>query len=162
MGFFPDRRPAPVAAALLPDFGRQAVSMIQALACQATVAVDPRMDLIVHLMRHLDGSAIAVAADAEGRTAVSWEASFFEREKAMAEGRWIPALQPDPVWGDAADSLPALLAVQGFHTFDALPAVRLLSGIDHFKIGPGGRVKAYVGAHIVTPGSGSLGNRERR
>jgi hypothetical protein len=152
IGFFPEREPSPVAAALIPDFDRIAASTIRALSLRATAAVDTGGGLMVHLNEHLDGSSIAVAADAEGRTSVSWEASFWEREKAMAEGRWAPALQPDPVWGDAGSILPALLAVQGFHTFDSLPAIRLLSGIDHLKIGPDGRVKAYVGAHILMPG----------
>jgi hypothetical protein len=56
------------------------------------------------------------------------------------------------VWGEAMHSLPSLLGVQGFHTFDSLPTIRLLSGIDHIKVGPGGKVKAYVGAHILLPG----------
>lgn len=152
IGFFPDRKPAPVAAALLPDFDGEATAVIRALGSAATVSVDPDSDLIAHVAQHLDGSAIAIAADAEGRSAVSWEGFFWEREQAMAEGRWTPALRTDPVWGDAAASLDSLLAVQGIHTFDALPTIRLLCGIDHIKVGPGGRVKAYVGAHIVMPG----------
>jgi hypothetical protein len=152
IGFFPDREPAPVAAALVPDLDGAAADVIRGLGSRATIAVDPDSDLFGHLAQHLDGSSIAIAADGDGRTAVSWEGSFWEREQAMADGRWAPALQPDPVWGDAAPSLSALLAVQGIHTFDALPTIRLLSGIDHIKIGPGGKVKAYVGAHIVMPG----------
>ncbi len=152
IGFFPGREPSPVAAALLPDLDREAFSIIHALSSGTTIAVNPDSELIMHLAKHLNGSAIAVAADAEGRTAVSWEASFWEREQAMAEGKWTPVLQSGPVWGDATHSLSALLAVQGIHTFDALPTIRLLSGIDHIKIGPSGRVKAYVGAHILMPG----------
>jgi hypothetical protein len=152
LGFFPDREPSPIAAALLPDFDHAATDMLRDLSARATVAVDPGSELVVHLAQHLDGSAIAVAADADGRIAVSWEGSFWEREQAMAEGRWAPVLEPAPVWGDATQSLSALLAVQGIHTFDALPTIRLLSGIDHIKVGPGGKVKAYVGAHIVMPG----------
>lgn len=152
IGFFPDRQPSPVAAALLPDFDSAAVGLIEGLASWATIAVDPRSALVAHLMRELDGSAVAVGTDAEGRSSVSWEGSFWEREKAMVEGRWHPVLQPSPLWGDAARSLSALLEVQGIHMFDSLPAIRLLSGIDHIKMGPGGKVKAYVGAHILLPG----------
>ena len=152
IGFFPDRRPSPVAAALVPDFDDDATAMIRDLGSAATVAVDPDSALLAHLRQYLDGSSIAIATDAEGRSAVSWEGSFWEREQAMAEDRWAPALRPDPVWGEAAQSLSALLALQGIHTFNALPTIRLLSGIDHIKIGPGGKVKAYVGAHIVMHG----------
>ena len=152
IGFFPDRKPSPVAAALVPDFDHEAAAIIRDMGSAATISVDPDSALIAHLRLHLSGSAIAVAADAEGRGTVSWEGSFWEREQAMAEGRWAPALQPDPVWGDAAVSLDSLLAVQGIHSFNALPTIRLLCGIDHIKIGPGGKVKAYVGAHIVMHG----------
>lgn len=152
IGFFPDRKPSPVAAALVPDFDHEGAAIIRDLGSAATISVDPDSDLVVHLQQHLGGSAIAVAADAQGHTAVSWEGSYWEREQAMAEGRWAPVLQAGRVWGDAAVSLGSLLAVQGIHTFDALPTIRLLSGIDHIKIGSGGKVKAYVGAHIVMPG----------
>lgn len=152
IGFFPDRAPAPVAAGLLPNFTRTATDVIEELSSQVTISVDSTSPLISHLTQHMDGSALAIAVDANNRASVSWEGSFWEREQAMVEGRWSPALEPDPAWGDAAESLPALLAVQGIHTFDALPTIRLLSGIDHIKVGPNGRVKAYVGAHIVMPG----------
>lgn len=152
IGFFPNREPSPVAAALVPGTHQTITGLIRQMSSRATIAVNPDSDLIAHLLQHLDGSAIAVAADADGRTAVSWEGYFRERERAMVESRWAPALLPDPVWGDAAESLSALLAVQGIHTFDALPTIRLLSGIDHVKIGPDGKVKAYVGAHIVMQG----------
>lgn len=151
IGFFPDRQPLPVAAALLPSFGLDAEAALGDLAPVATASVDPDAALVAYLSGYLDAIAVAVGADSEGRTAVSWEGSFRERELAMAQDRWAPALQPSAVWGDAGASLARLLAVQGVHTFDSLPTVRLLSGIDHIKIGPGGRVKAYVGAHIVSP-----------
>lgn len=150
MGLFPDRRPLPVAAALLPGYGMDAESALRELALRATASVDPDSALIAHLRAHVDSVALAVGADASGHIAISWEGSFRERERAMAENRWAPALQPADVWGAASASLASLLAVQGVHTFDSLPTVRLLSGIDHIKIGPGGRVKAYVGAHIVS------------
>ena len=151
IGFFPDRQPLPVAAALLPSFGLDAHAALRDLAPVVTASVDPDAALISHLSGYLDAIALAVGADAEGRTAVSWEGSFREREIAMSQDRWAPALQPSPVWGEAGESLASLLAVQGVHTFNSLPTIRLLSGIDHLKIGPGGRVKAYVGAHIVSP-----------
>lgn len=150
IGFFPDRRPLPVAAALLPGYGMDAESALRQLALQATASVDPDSSLIAHLRAQVNAVALAVGADASGHVAVSWEGSFREREIAMAEHRWGPVLQPADVWGAASASLASLLAVQGVHTFDSLPTVRLLSGIDHIKIGPGGRVKAYVGAHIVS------------
>ena len=152
IGFFPRREPAPVAAALLPTSHEIGADIVDALSSQVTATVDRRSELAMHLTGHLDGCAVAVAADAQGRTAVAWEGSFTERERAMAEDKWAPALQPLPMWGEAVHSLPSLLAVQGIHTFASLPTIRLLSGIDHIKIGPGGKVKAYVGAHIVMPG----------
>lgn len=152
IGFFPRREPAPIAAALLPTSHEMGADIVDALSSQVTATVDRGSELVMHLTGHLDGCGVAVAADAEGRTAVSWEGSFAEREKAMAQDRWAPALQPLPVWGEAMHSLPSLLGVQGFHTFDSLPTIRLLSGIDHIKVGPGGKVKAYVGAHILLPG----------
>ena len=152
IGFFPNREPSPVAAALVPGTHQAITGLIREMGSRATIAVDPDSDLIAHLLQHLDGSAIAVAADADGRTVVSWEGFFREREHAMVESRWAPALLPEPVWGDAPPSLSSLLAVQGIHTFDAVPTVRILSGIDHVKIGPDGKVKAYVGAHIVMQG----------
>ncbi|MFM8239365.1 MAG: hypothetical protein ACKOAW_03500 [Actinomycetota bacterium] len=150
VGFFPDRQPEPVAAALLPGFYREFAPTFRDLTERATVAVDPDAALIAHLSAHVNEQAISVGADAAGRTAVSWEGCFLERERAMADDRWSAPLQPTAAWGDAGPSLARLLAVQGVHTYDSLPTVRLLSGIDHIKIGPGGKVKAYVGAHIVS------------
>lgn len=151
IGFFPDRRPLPVAAALLPGRMTDGPTRLRELAPRATACVESEGALTAHLMAHVDMGALAVGADAEGRTAVSWEGSFREREKAMADDCWAPLLTPSPVWGAAGRSLHRLLDVQGIHTFDSLPTVRMLSGIDHIKVGPDGKVKAYVGAHIVSP-----------
>lgn len=150
IGFFPDRRPLPTAAALLPALNAEGPEMLGDLRQRVTACVDPDTALMKHLGAGVDMGAVAVGADAEGRSAVSWESSFRERERAMAEGWWTPVLEPCAAWGDAGPSLHHLLAVQGVHTFDSLPTVRMLSGIDHIKVGPDGKVKAYVGTYILS------------
>jgi hypothetical protein len=146
MGFFPDRRPLPVAAALVPTLRDDIVPTVRALLPMATASVDPDSAIVGQLLGTCGVFSVAVAADAAGRGAVSVEGSFRDRERAMAEGRWVRVLGDPEVWGEAGPSLSTLLALQHAHRFDALPPVGLLSGIDHIKVGPGGRVKAYVGA----------------
>jgi len=70
----------------------------------------------------------------------------------MADGLWGPVLD-DPVWGEGREAMVSLLGIQGMHRFDALPPMRVMTGVDHIKLGPGGRVKAYVGALRLQPGA---------
>lgn len=150
-GFFPDRRPQPAAAVLIPIMDRDSSAPLRDLAPQVAACASAEHPLIAHLKQYVDVESISVAADTEGRVAISWEGGFLERERAMMEGRWAPALAPVDAWGQASSCLASLLAVQSVHTFDSLLPLKLASGIDHIKVGPGGRAKAYVGAHIVNP-----------
>jgi hypothetical protein len=148
VGFFPDRRPA--AAAFLTAT-RDIESALSRLEPDAVACVDPRDPLLQHLLHACSGHAISVACDVEGRVAVSAEGSFQDRERAMLAGLWEGAFAPSAPWGQAYDVLEHLLATQGSRIYPSLPPVGLMSGIDHIKVGPGGRVKAYVGVVPFVP-----------
>lgn len=146
VGFFPDRDPAPIAAALLP-LASGDESTLPRLTARATIAVDPESATVRHLRSACGPGAVSIGADPAGRVAVSWEAAWHDREVAMAEGRWDPMLAALP--GLDQDIAAHLLSIQGMHACDSLPPVKVLTGIDHLKVGPGGRLKAYVGAHLL-------------
>lgn len=150
-GFFPDRRPRPAAAVLIPIMDKDSSQPLRDLAPRVRACVNADEPVITHLKQYVDVASISVAANSDGQVGVSWEGGFLARERAMIEGRWAPALSPVDAWGQASPSLASLMAVQSVHAFDALLPLKLVCGIDHIKVGPGGRVKAYVGTHIVNP-----------
>ena len=51
MGFFPDRRPLPVAAALVPTLRDDILPTVRALLPMATASVDPDSAMVGHLLR---------------------------------------------------------------------------------------------------------------
>lgn len=148
VGFFPDRRPA--AAAFL-SATRDVESTLARLERDAVACVDPCDPLLQHLLEACSGHAISVACDVEGRVAASAEGSFQDRERAMLSGLWKAAFVPSPPWGPAHAVLGRLLATQGSRIYASLPPLGLMSGIDHIKVGPGGKVKAYVGVVPFVP-----------
>lgn len=148
VGFFPDRQPA--AAAFLTAT-RDVESALARLETDALACVDPRDPLLQHLLHACSGHAISVACDVEGRVAVSAEGSFQDRERAMLAGRWEGAFAPSAPWGPAHAVVDRLLATQGSRIYASLPPVGLMSGIDHIKVGPGGKAKAYVGVVPFVP-----------
>jgi hypothetical protein len=143
MGFFPDREPAAAAAliALLPG---RLEEVLGVLAHEATVCVDAEDSRIRTLSEVVDGQSVAVGVDALGRMGVSAEFGFVDRVPAMLERRWDPILATS-AFDEAREAVPYLLATQAVHDFADLFALTMLSGIDHCKITPDGRMKAYVG-----------------
>ena len=152
LGFFPDRRPLPAAAALLPVAMEDLAGHAVYLGRRVDAGPDMRTSLIDHLSRTCDQAALAIGATASG-SALSVEFSFVERERAMQQGRWRDVLTGWDGWGAAAPLIDRLLAIEGSVRFDAVPPVVMLSGIDHIKVGHDGKVKAYVGASIMIPGA---------
>jgi hypothetical protein len=154
VGMFPTRAPAAAAVLFHPtDLGRA----VSALSQDAVGCVDLETPLIHHLLATCDLFAVSVGCDVLGRVAVSAEASFKRRERAMLDRRWDAVFARPDAWGAAATSLPSLAAVQGAHSFTGFLPWGILSGIDHIKVGPGGRVKAYVGALPFLRGVGPAG-----
>ncbi len=149
VGIFADRRPGPIAAALLPLPPTARDLAIRHTLAAADISFDPDDPYVTFALGHFDAFALGVAASADGRVAVSLEAAFAAREHALRDRRWDGALTAGS-WGPAADGLHHLLAVQDAHAFDAIPPVLALSMIDHLKFGAGGRVKAYVGTTLTS------------
>jgi hypothetical protein len=143
VGFFPERHVPAVAAliALTPEVAR---GVLCELAERVSISVDPQSGQARLLLESCDALSVAVAVDATGMSAAALEAGFARRAHAMADGVWEPLLAQD-VWSVAAASIPHLLATQGFRAYQTLPSVAVMSGIDHLKLGPLGRLKAYVG-----------------
>lgn len=148
LGFFPDRYPHPVAAtriavtpALLPE-----------LAARISARVDHAVDLHGQrasvLLRGCQRVHLAISADADGTATLAVEYAHL----AWRAGLWQAVFAERNAWGQAADTLASLASIEAVRRFDAVPPAAVMIGINHLKVGPGSRVKAYVRARLVTAG----------
>jgi hypothetical protein len=74
----------------------------------------------------------------------------------MIDRRWDAAFTRLDL-GAANEAVPYLLNTQTIHDFRDFFPLTVLSGIDHLKVTPDGRVKAYVGALPFQRGVGING-----
>lgn len=143
LGIFPTREPA-AAAALVPLPPDAWLTHYSEIAQQVLVATDPHSPLALQLASTCDTVSVAVACDSLGRTAAALEFAFGDRINAMLEGRWAAAIKQGG-WGHWQAGLDLLVNTQAVHTFSTFLPMTLISGINHLKITPDGRLKAYVG-----------------
>jgi hypothetical protein len=157
LGFFPDRTPS-AAAGLLTLHGETLSKVIEVITAEAgpIAHVDPKDPRIHAMTEAFGGMGIAVGCDSLGRIGVAAEFAFADRVPAMIERRWDDALANLDL-GAANGAVPYLLATQTIHDFRDLFPLTVLSGIDHLKITPDGRLKAYVGALPFQRGVGING-----
>lgn len=159
MGFFPDRIP-PTAACLLPTYARslpRVVEMITESVTTGPVSVfAPQDSRVQGFIDAFGGMSVAVGCDGQGRMGIAVEFGFSDRVPAMIDRRWDEVLARVEL-GPSADAVPYLLATQAIHDFRDLFPLTVLSGIDHLKITPDGRLKAYVGALPFQRGVGING-----
>lgn len=154
VGIFPQRTPA-AAGMLLPIFPEHIDSALQRLSAFGAT-VSPNDPLVTHLRDTCTNFSLALGADALGRMSVSLEVAFSDREQAMLRGDWSTVLADPALWHCDQSVLDALLATQGQRRYDVFPPLTILTGIDHIKVGPGGRTKAYVG--LLPLGASVLGD----
>ena len=155
LGVFPDRLPA-AAAALVPLPAEQWRSRYASAREKMMVSADGDTPIAQQLSSVCDVVSVAVACDTEGRTGTALEFGFADRIQAMLEGRWATAITNGD-WGVWQEGMELLLKSQGVHTFSDFLPLTLISGIDHVKITPDGRLKAYVGILPLYRGVGING-----
>lgn len=143
VGVFPSRDPA-AAGLLMPIKAEHVDAALERLSHHGICVspMDPRVQL---LRQNCTSVSLALGADEQGRLSVSFEAAFLDRENAMLRGDWDRTLADATAWGCPPRALEALLDTQGHRRYDVFPPLSVLTGIDHIKVGPGGRTKAYVG-----------------
>lgn len=152
LGFFPNRDPA-AAAALIPIDPKVldvALAQVGSLVSFATTFEDP---VVQSLHERFPGTSLSVGVDAHGVSAASVEFSFGQPLKPMLDGKWRSALA-DLNIGPSEEVLTRLLLLEGVHDFENFLPLTVLSGIDHLKVMPDGRVKAYVGVMLFRRGVG--------
>jgi len=157
VGGFPSRTP-PAAGMLLPIWPEYIDAALARLS-DVGVCVSPHDPRVQLLSTSCTSFSLALGADALGRMSVSFEAAFIDRENAMLRGDWGGVFADATAWGCSAMALDALLDTQGHQRYDTFPPLVILTGIDHVKVGPGGRTKAYVGA-LPLSASGLRGARD--
>ena len=159
MGFFPDRVPS-AAAALIPLHASSLATVVQVVTTDieatALLSVDLQDQRIQDLAEAVGGLSAAVGCDSLGRVGISAEFGFGDRVPAMIDRRWDAILSRVDL-GASSEAIPYLLSTQTIHDFRDLFPLTVLSGIDHLKFTPDGRVKAYVGALPFQRGVGING-----
>ena len=160
LGFFPDRVPS-AAAGLLALKSGTLTSVVNTIATADINAVgiahvDPEDPHIVQMIQAFGGFGIAVGCDSLGRVGVAAEFAFADRVPAMIDRRWDAVFDRLDL-GAADDAVPYLLNTQTIHDFRDFFPLTVLSGIDHLKVTPDGRMKAYVGALPFQRGVGING-----
>jgi len=160
LGFFPDRVPS-AAAGLLALTGGTLTSVMDTITnadidAVAIAHVDPEDPRIVQMIDAFGGFGIAVGCDSLGRVGVAAEFAFGDRVPAMIDRRWDAVFTRLDL-GAADEAAPYLLNTQTIHDFRDFFPLTVLSGIDHLKVTPDGRVKAYVGALPFRRGVGING-----
>ena len=154
VGIFPTRTPPAVGLLFHPH---DPLATLEILSRHADFCVEPHDPLLRHLMNTCDQFTLSVGCDVNGRMAVSAEASFQDRERAMLHGKWKQVFASEELWGVAHTVLDRLRNLESAHTFDGFLKWGVLSGIDHIKVSPRGAVKAYVGALPFLRGVGPAG-----
>lgn len=144
VGVFPSRKPAS-AGLLMPIHPEYITPALERLSKHALCVsiTDPRVEIVRETCTSF---SLAIGADSQGRMSVSLEGGFLDRENAMLRGDWAKTFSRPTLWGCPETILERLLATQGQRRYALFPPLSILTGIDHIKISPGGRVKAYVGA----------------
>lgn len=155
LGIFPTRQPA-AAAALVPLSPDSWIKKYDWITEQVMVSSDAHSPIAQQLTSTCDTVSVAVACDTVGRTAAAVEFAFGDRINAMLEGRWVSAIKRGG-WGPWQAGLELLVNTQGVHTFSDFLPMTLITGIDHLKLTPDGRLKAYVGILPIYRGIGING-----